>query len=467
MGQVTRTLPGHYHIKEPTLIFNGNKLDANPLRGIKTHGPYSQSLNLWPEIRLAFLCTEKNKNELQSIFRELRAEAKTKDVQEYYPDYPGFQAAFRVPLVPAEQGVNKLLSDELNEVAARQDYFELAKKLSLQLGQMKLQRQSFDVVIIYLPDEWASCFNSEGFDLHNYLKAFCAPVGVPFQIITKTAMDRKCRSNVMWGLGIALYAKANGIPWKLPTIKSDEAYIGISYAQKPISGEANYFTCCSQIIEPDGLGFEFVAYDARIEQVDKASNPYLSREQMQSLLLRSLQVYQRNHRGQAPKKITVHKKTHFTDDEIAGALDSFNESTEIELVQIVDRAPVFGLKWKGDKADLFAVSRGTYLPISSSEALLWTQGPTMGANLGNPNFQLYKDFVFSPTSKPVLLKRFAGNGGWHDTCLSILGLTKMDWNNNTLHKKMPATLEYSDRFAKIIKQNPDMVNQEYDIRCFM
>ena len=66
-----------------------------------------------------------------------------------------------------------------------------------------------------------------------------------------------------------------------------------------------------------------------------------------------------------------------------------------------------------------------------------------------------------------MIRRFAGAGGWHDTCHGIIGLTKMDWNNNTLHKKLPVTLEYSQRFAKIIQQNPNMVDALFDFRSFM
>ena len=68
---------------------------------------------------------------------------------------------------------------------------------------------------------------------------------------------------------------------------------------------------------------------------------------------------------------------------------------------------------------------------------------------------------------PILLRRFSGAGGWHDTCSGILGLTKMDWNNNTLYKKLPVTLVYSQAFAKIIQQNPLMVDSVYDFRSFM
>ena len=43
----------------------------------------------------------------------------------------------------------------------------------------------------------------------------------------------------------------------------------------------------------------------------------------------------------------------------------------------------------------------------------------------------------------------------------------MDWNNNTLYKKIPVTLVYSSTFAKIIQQNQNMVNDVYDFRSLM
>ena len=80
---------------------------------------------------------------------------------------------------------------------------------------------------------------------------------------------------------------------------------------------------------------------------------------------------------------------------------------------------------------------------------------------------LYKEGALKPTPSPVLVRRFSGEGGWHDTLAGILGLTKMDWSNNTLYKKLPVTLVYSKAFADILQQNPMMVDRIYDFRCFM
>jgi hypothetical protein len=191
---------------------------------------------------------------------------------------------------------------------------------------------------------------------------------------------------------------------------------------------------------------------------------------MQSVLSRSLEIYQSGHSGRVPSKVTVHKNTEFKEEEILGALDSFRGGTEVELVQIVK-----DVSWRGIRYNMserpepfnYPVERGMYLPIDSNESLFWTQGSVQGVHLQNSSYNVYKEGILKPTPSPILLRRFAGAGGWHETCSGILGLTKMDWNNNTLYKKLPVTLVYSKAFADILQQNPNMVDEVYDFRNFM
>lgn len=473
MAKAVSQLPAHSALPEPKLIFGGAKQDDHPLRGLKNHGPYSGILGFPSQIRLAYFAPHAFMPRLHGLARELSGSATPTEAKNYYIRYDGFESVFRIPLVPATDKLRCDAPDECLGLAEARDGRGLADKILQALSGISRARASFDVLLMYLPESWGGCFEYDGFNLHDYIKAKLAPANIAVQIVNDLAFERACRANVLWGISVALYAKAGGIPWKLAQIDKDEAYIGISYAIKKHSDGHEYTTCCSQVFDPDGTGFEFVAYDTREFTTDRKGNPYLEYQEMQAVLSKSLLLYQNGHTGRIPRKVFVHKSSHFTEDEIQGALDAFAGRTEVELIQVIRHSSWYGLKINAPEGNQkpapagYTVDRCLYLPMSTDECLLWTQGSVMGVNVERPGQPVFKEAPLKPLADPILLRRFSGQSGWHDSCSSVLGLTKVDWNNNTLYKTMPVTLVYSQLFADVVKQVPQIVDDVYDYRLFM
>jgi len=446
--------------------------DAHPLRGLRKYGPYSSGL-LPDPIRVATIAPRGEGRRLYDFLKELKERAKPTERKDYLPDWLGFQSVFGVHLVPAEQSLLELGADlEAQLTSSPAPHILLADQLVRAIQSIVAHRERFDMVFIYLPQRWHAAFkggDSDDFDLHDHLKAFTARQGVPIQLVREDrALAYPDRASVMWRIGLALYAKAGGVPWKLADTDPETAYIGLSYAVRPPdSPRSRFVTCCSQVFDAEGAGLEFVAYDTTEAQVQR-DNPFLSRNEMFRVMSRAMDLYRRRHAGNSPRRVMVHKTTEFKPDEIDGCMEAFELSESVDLIQVVS-----GVSWraarleaakngpKGEPA-MFPVKRGTLLNVADREALLWVHGDVSGISERGSYFQGARS-----TPHPIRLVRHAGHGTWDDAARAILGLSKMNWNNDALYDLEPVTLGYASVLARVVKRMDLLGSAPYQFRFFM
>ncbi|MEW5744420.1 MAG: hypothetical protein AB1805_03125 [Nitrospirota bacterium] len=406
--------------------------------------------------------------------RELKVVAKATERVDYLPEWPGFHRVFGLHMRSAGAGCHIELDKEL-EVELRASstpHIVLADRLIRTIQGLEAQRDKFDVLFIYIPKRWMPAFTGgpgEDFDLHDHLKAATATRRLPVQLVREDkALAYPHRASVMWRIGLALYTKAGGVPWKLADVDPETAYIGISYAVRPPDSERPRFvTCCSQVFDAEGSGLEFIAYDTHEVEVQR-ENPFLSRTEMFRVMTRSMDLYRRRHAGRSPRRVMVHKTTEFKKDEIDGCMEALHLCEAVDLVQIVE-----DVGWRGVRVDLdtgtergkpapFPVSRGTLVGLGPREALLWTHGDVRGISDRRAYFQGARS-----TPRPVRLVRHAGHGPWDETARAILALSKMDWNNDALYDPLPVTIGYAKVLARVVKRMRGLGSAPYQFRFFM
>lgn len=474
------TLPAHGWLQEPPLVFHPDRpkeTDIHPLLGLLRYGPYSRSLinSVVDPIRVGVIVPAGTRGLIGDLLRQLELRHRPVERTAYLPTFTGFSNIFGLRVVGGPASTRAELPATLERMIAEAErpHLSLAEELIKAIRTVhQAGRNDCDVLLIYLPDRWARAFygaEGEDYDLHDHVKAVSAQLGLPTQIVREGhALAYKCRASVMWRLGIALYCKAGGVPWKLADTVDETAFIGLSYAMRPPGSPGSRFvTCCSQVFDSDGAGLEFLTYDTDEFRVER-ENPFLSRSEMRRVMARSLRLYQLRHGGRSPKKLVVHKTSEFKKDEVEGCFDAFRATAEIDLIQvqkevgwrgILINEPESGAKGRPHR---YPCRRGSYVTLSGREVLLWSQGNVPEAAGGR---DYYKEGKGIPS--PLLLRRFAGHGAWEDSCRTTLGLTKMNWNNDSLYDRLPVTLAYSDMLAQVIKRVPSASNKLYEFRFFM
>lgn len=461
-------LPPHRLLEEPRLAFGNDGSHQHPLVGLRTHGPYSSDSFGRGDIRFALITTTTLYNRVRQLLGGLLSEHQPTDRRKYVPPYPGFQNVYGVGLRPADDSVVQLAP---NISQAADPHYAIAGAIASAVRQLTHTRSSWDVIIVALPSAWRQwkLSPSGAFDLHDELKAFAAPLGVPTQVIWEDkALTFPHQCSLAWRLSMALYAKAGGTPWRLHrSSDADVAYIGLSYAIR--GGTADGFvTCCSQVFDADGGGMDFVAYD--VGQGIDLDNPHLTRDQMLAVMSRSVRLYQDRHAGNLPSRIVVHKTTAFRDHEVDGVFDAWGAAMEIECVRVQSSTPWRGVQLVAarpgqgpSQPGSWPVQRGTMQFLSGRDALLYVNGTAPGLASGNNNF--YQGAKSIPS--PLLMSRDAGSGPLERTADDVLALTKMDWNNDALYDPLPVTIKYSQTLARVIGHTRGLPDAVYPYRLFM
>lgn len=465
---------------EPKLVFSnrqgtGSSMDPHPVRGIVRNRPFDYSLTvrqLAPAIQLGVICPAAEAKLLSDFLQGLhRAIQPGKFEADYLLPFAGFQSAFGTVLQVPEVGDNLWVTCP-----------EIDPKLSLEQGTLQLSGHitsclsalraaaAPNVILVFIPTRWVNwrSFESESerFDLHNFVKAFCVPQGIASQFLEEDTLCNELQCRIRWWLSLAIYVKSMRTPWVLSSLDADSAFVGlgISLDRKAEKG-SQVILGCSHLYNAQGEGLQF-----RLSKVEnpviRRKNAFMSYDDARRVGETIRQLFWES-RFRLPRRVVVHKLTPFLREEKIGLQAGLSGVKEVDLLEIqVDDAIRYLssiLQHDGTfKADGYPVRRGTLLKLGKDSALLWVHGVSKAIN---PRLNYYQGKRRIPA--PLMIRRHAGKSDLTTIGDEILGLSKMNWNSFDFYTKLPATVESSRQIARVGSLLRRFGSASYDYRLFM
>lgn len=279
-------------------------------------------------------------------------------------------------------------------------------------------------------------------DLRSVLKSFCGEQNIPIQIIRPSTLEpydpatskREDDATTFWNLIVALFYKANHLPWRVQNLLEDTCYVGVSFFRDR-DDSSTVKTALAQVFALDSEGFVLKGEKAMFDEYTRST--HLSKSEASRLVKRAVDAYSTNQNGQLPRRVVVHKTSRYNDDEIAGFKEGAAGIAKLALVAFGDR-DIKLLRWGQQPA-----IRGTMVKLPDGSALLYTFGYIPYLN------------VYPGPRVPSPLEILECHGDNIETvCNEILALTKLNWNNAKYCTKSPMTIGFAKRVGTVLRGSP-------------
>ena len=470
--------------KEIPLLFstnNGNRTvtDIHSMRGLQNNRPYECGINafLGNSIDLGIISPKQEASLFYSFIQNQNNQiTKHKPDDDYIIDYAGFFKTYGICLnypTPKDNewvSIDEPVNEEVKGVA--QQIKQLICDSISKINSTSHRR----VIVIFIPQRWEEYtyyqIDGESFDLHDYLKAFCAEKGIMSQLIReKTIKDFNQKCQIHWWLSLSFFVKSFRTPWILANADNTTAFAGLGYSiDSKKDSKGHIVLGCSHIYSSSGEGLKFKLSRISNDKIQwRHKKPHLCYDDAYEFGKNIVSLFYES-MNELPKRIVVHKRTFFTEEEKQGIIDSISDNNKIESIDLIEINFEDNIKYASSKivngkieADGFSVSRGTCIQLNENEALLWAHGVV--PSVRNPKFNFYPGGRYIP--KPLRIIKHYGIGSLEQIANEILGLTKMNWNSLNMYSQLPVTICSSNDIARIGKLIDSSFKHEYDYRYFI
>ena len=297
-------------------------------------------------------------------------------------------------------------------------------------------------------------------DFRRQIKARSMRYNIPIQIIQESTLipqtsgrdagrDLTPLTDRAWNLGVGLYYKAGGKPWKLASAREGVCYIGFAYRRE--EGKPRSACCAAQMFLDSGDGIVFLGefgpwYSPR------NGTFHMARSAAKNLLEGVLKTYDQLE-GQPLKEIFLHCRSQINDEEFAGFADACPQGVNLVGIRVRQEHNEVRLLREGD----YPVLRGTFWPVSPHRAYLWASG-------FKPRLGTYDGWE---TPAPLRIEVQHGEADIGQVAKDILGLSKLNYNACRLGDAEPVTIGFSDAVGEILVSNPTVTDRRPNFKFYI
>lgn len=463
---------------EPTLLFSSKDgqtqiTDTHPLVGLVKNKPYDFFLSmtgLSKQTVLGVICPSSYNQKFRKFLNMQLGTVEVVNQRENYSiDFPGYTSVYGIGLdIPTIDDAkwHDLKSDhKYNQV---KNVLYIAEQIKNAINRIS-SNTDVNVVTIFIPTAWEGYRGyqneNEVFDLHDHVKAFAIQKGITTQFIEEDTVDNRAQANrIHWWLSLSFYCKTMRTPWVLNNLDAGSAFAGIGYSIDSTESDNHIIMGCSHIYNSRGEGLRY-----RLAKVDRPifrdKKPHLSYEDAYQFGISTVQLFVEA-TNEPPKRVVIHKRTFFTEEEKRGILDGLKSIPIVDLVEInieKDLRFINSVRKEDNlKIDMYPVARGICIQLNSFTGLLYTHGTTSSLRPGEKDFMGGRGIP-----APLVIKKHHGPSSLETIAMEILSLSKMNWNAASLYSKLPATIQSSNDIARIGSMLSRFSGKSYDYRLFI
>ncbi|MBI5035004.1 MAG: hypothetical protein HZB51_31145 [Chloroflexi bacterium] len=412
------------HLETKHYIFNGNKESSSQYKGIVEHGALEP---VQGQVGFFFVCRDQDTDYANQLYKALKGDT--------------FPNNFT--------GMEKVFGLRMDQVKAKK-FRDLNKEaLETVISEIRTQQGISFIPIIILPsksdDKWSQVYNSA--------KYLFIKEDIPLQFVTLDLL--KDANTLKWSvsnIGLQIFAKLGGKPWKVKPTNEKCLIIGIGESHKEAIVDnrrviEKYFAY-SVLTDSSGLYLD-------MELVGRAQSQDSYTQQIKENIQRIIQCRKQNF-----KKFVIHtpfKIKKYELDSIRKAIqtvqrDENNDSLEFAVMKINTQNKFFGYDLDANSLVPF---ESTFVQLSPREYLVWFEG----VQYHTPN--VYKRFA-----GPVHIEfRYstAGVFGKEKSYLQdALNLSGANWRGFNA-KALPVSIHYCRLVADFIKDFESLGYAEFQI----